>query len=400
MCLLNFNQGAVMSKGHILYVGNFELPDKNAAAHRVLNNAKLFRELGYHTVFLGINKVLAPESQQDISKQKPTIIQGFDSYVEPYPRSALKWTERAVGIGNVRKLYERYPETKCIIYYNYGAMAMWRAKRFFSRRSIRVLADLTEWYYPGTRNPLKKLELYLRMKVVPFRLDGLILVSRFFEKYYAGAKSVFVPPLVDGEDEKWQCEPFVYDEEQIHFAYAGDMKNKDKINCFLEALDLFSEKRNYILRIAGVTKTEYLFYNPEYKDLLDRLGNRVCFLGRISHQESIRVTKSSDYYVFFRDKTIYNQAGFPTKFTEAVTCNTHVITNKTSNIEEFFTEDTVFLLEVPSIDNIQSVLKGILTDPVKKDKTQSISNSPFDYRNFVLTMRQFLESNYCAGEKK
>ena len=383
-----------MSKGHILYVGNFELPDKNAAAHRVLNNAKLFRELGYDTVFLGTSKELVPGSQEDISKQKPTIIQGFDSYVEPYPMSALKWTERATGIGNVRKLYEKYPETKYIIYYNYGAMAMWRAKRFFLRRSVRVLADFTEWYCPRTCNPLKKLEFYLRMKVVPFRLDGLILVSRFFENYYGGVKSVFVPPLVDEGDEKWQCEPFVYDNEQVHFAYAGDMRSKDRMNYFFEALDSFSETRNYVLRIAGTTKDEYLSSYPEHEGLLDRLENHVCFLGRLSHQESIRLVKSSDYVVFFREKKITNQAGFPTKFAEAVTCNTPVITNKTSDIEEFFAKDMGFLLEVPSMNNIHSVLKGILTNPVKNDKTQSISNSPFDYRNFVLSMRQFLESYF------
>ena len=42
-----------MSLGTILYVGNFELPDKNAAAHRVVNNAKIFRELGYRVALLG-----------------------------------------------------------------------------------------------------------------------------------------------------------------------------------------------------------------------------------------------------------------------------------------------------------------------------------------------------------
>jgi len=384
----------MMSQGHILYVGNFELPDKNAAAHRVLNNAKLFRELGYHTVFLGTSREHAPEFQQDISKQKPTIIQGFDSYVEPYPMSALKWTKRAFGINNVRKLYEKYPETKYIIYYNYGAMAMWRAKRFFSRKSVRVLADFTEWYYPGVRNPLKKLELYLRMKVVPFRLDGLILISRFFEKYYGRVKSVFIPPLVDEEDKKWQCKPFDYGNEQIHFAYAGHMAGKDKVNYFLEALDSFSENRNYVLRIAGATKDEYLSYFPEHQDLLNRIGDRVRFWGRISHQESICLVKSSDYVVFFRDKTLTNQAGFPTKFAEAVACNTPVVTNKTSDIEEFFTKDMGFLLDSPSIDNIQSVLNIIFSNPVKREKIQSISNSPFDYRNFSHTMRQFLESNF------
>ena len=42
-----------MRQGTVIYAGNFELPDKNAAAHRVVNNAKLFKELGFDTVFLG-----------------------------------------------------------------------------------------------------------------------------------------------------------------------------------------------------------------------------------------------------------------------------------------------------------------------------------------------------------
>ena len=39
-------------KGVILYIGGFELPDRNAAAQRVIGIAKGLRELGYEVVFL------------------------------------------------------------------------------------------------------------------------------------------------------------------------------------------------------------------------------------------------------------------------------------------------------------------------------------------------------------
>ena len=39
----------------IIYIGSFEMPDKNAAAHRVLNNARNLRELGFNVVFVGLN---------------------------------------------------------------------------------------------------------------------------------------------------------------------------------------------------------------------------------------------------------------------------------------------------------------------------------------------------------
>lgn len=48
----------MQSKGTIIYVGGFELPDKNAAAQRVLSIAKILRELGYDVIFLGVDKTL------------------------------------------------------------------------------------------------------------------------------------------------------------------------------------------------------------------------------------------------------------------------------------------------------------------------------------------------------
>ena len=45
-----------MREKNILYIGNFELPDKNAAAHRVLGIAKALRECGNNVSFVGVNK--------------------------------------------------------------------------------------------------------------------------------------------------------------------------------------------------------------------------------------------------------------------------------------------------------------------------------------------------------
>ena len=41
----------------IIYIGGFELPDKNAAAHRVLGNAKILRELGYKVILIEFNSL-------------------------------------------------------------------------------------------------------------------------------------------------------------------------------------------------------------------------------------------------------------------------------------------------------------------------------------------------------
>ena len=41
-----------MSSKTVLYVGGFILPDKNAAAQRVVGIAKILRDIGYNVVFM------------------------------------------------------------------------------------------------------------------------------------------------------------------------------------------------------------------------------------------------------------------------------------------------------------------------------------------------------------
>lgn len=56
----------------ILYVGGFQLPDKNAAAQRVVNIAKALRDLGHEVIFL--------HNVKDVKKAVWKIYYGFRCY--------------------------------------------------------------------------------------------------------------------------------------------------------------------------------------------------------------------------------------------------------------------------------------------------------------------------------
>ena len=75
-----------MAKGTVLYVGNFELPDKGASANRVVSNAKLFNSIGYQTVLLGVTK---DKACTDIRPLKNDF--GLMMYERPYPVSMKMW---------------------------------------------------------------------------------------------------------------------------------------------------------------------------------------------------------------------------------------------------------------------------------------------------------------------
>ena len=71
----------------ILYVGEFVLPDKGAAANRVVSNSKIFKELGYETIFLG-----AADSDDFFHGIRK--IDGFENmYEEAHPSSSVQWAK-------------------------------------------------------------------------------------------------------------------------------------------------------------------------------------------------------------------------------------------------------------------------------------------------------------------
>ncbi|RHM53916.1 hypothetical protein DWZ57_22020, partial [Bacteroides fragilis] len=74
----------------IVYIGGFELPDKNAAAQRVISNAKIFRKLGYHVIFVGIDKYMADDVEFEDTKLE---FEGFIYYRVKYPCSIFQWVK-------------------------------------------------------------------------------------------------------------------------------------------------------------------------------------------------------------------------------------------------------------------------------------------------------------------
>ena len=83
----------------VLYVGGIELPDKNAAAHRVLAVGKLLRDQGCRVVFLGISHT---DTRPVLGTR--TEVEGFTCYAVPYPKTLAQWPEYLADIRPVRQV--------------------------------------------------------------------------------------------------------------------------------------------------------------------------------------------------------------------------------------------------------------------------------------------------------
>lgn len=109
-------------------------------------------------------------------------------------------------------------------------------------------------------------------------------------------------------------------------------------------------------------------------------------MGRIEHSKVLPIIKKADFYIFLREVNRVNMAGFPTKYVEAMSLGTPVITNKTSDLQTYmdngvngFFINTDDKLDQDEFDSILNMSASDLLDMKKNFKDQNI----FDYNNYI-----------------
>jgi glycosyltransferase involved in cell wall biosynthesis len=337
-----------MSKGTIIYIGGFELPDKNAAAQRVMANAKIFTKLGYSTVFIGIDRKIKFSDGSKITKQE---FDGFTCWGTPYPNGNKEWLKYLTNIHLFLEIASEYNDIKAVICYNYQAIAFGKIRGYCKRKGIKIISDCSEWYGTNEGNIvfrlLKYLDTTLRMKVINRQVDSLIVVSDYLRNYYKEENTVLIPTLINMEK---MGEPIYSNNEIFKLIYAGvpfrlgrPLKNsslaKDRLDIAIKLLYLaYNRGVQFKFDIYGLTKEQYLEVLPNDYFMLDTLKNNIFFHGRRSNKEIQNLMRHADFSLLIRDENRTTKAGFPTKFTESINCGVPLISTKTSDLDKYLIE--------------------------------------------------------------
>lgn len=336
-----------MSKGTIIYVGGFELPDKNAAAHRVFANSKLLSRIGFNVVLVGINKDMV----DDGLGAKKRIVDEFEVWERQYPKSSFSWLDYFLNPKSVINIIRSYENVKTVICYNYQAIPMEIIRKYCKKNNINIISDTTEWYggYNGNifLKVIKAIDTNLRMRFINKRVDALILVSEYLKKYYENKVSVVIPTLIYKKD---NLKPRYNLATTKIISYAGLPFNlgkklndrslaKDRLDIAIDLLYRVMKKDvPFIFNIYGLTKDEYLQVLPDDKDIVEEMENCLFFYGRLSSNQIQEVVSQSDFTILIRDDNLTTKAGFPTKFTESINLNVPVITTNTSDLSQYLVE--------------------------------------------------------------
>lgn len=385
-------------KKKILYLGNFELPDKNAAAQRVINVSKILKKLKFEIVLIGVTK-----NEEHFKNKKIFKEEKFEYFEKKYPKSLLEWLKQLSSIKKEKKIISNLESLEAIVCYNYPAIALLKLKYYCKKRNIKIIGDITEWYEPAKKNFLynffKNLDTSLRMKYVNKKLDGLICISKFLQEYYSKNITLYLPGMVDKNDKKWKMVGSYLKNEIPTFIFIGnpgERCEKERLDWLIKAVcSLNEEGKKCKLNIVGVTEKEF---EKNYKELkLSKYCEEeiIKFIGKIPHIEALIHLKKADFSVIPREIKINTNAGFPTKLGESFSCGTPVIATKTGDIEKFLIEGkNGFLIEEVSYNGLLKKLDELLNNKLLDYNffhKWTIENNQLDISKYEDSTQNFLK---------
>ena len=367
--------------GTIIYYGGFHLPDKNAAANRVVSNGKLFEKIGFNTIFLGADYECKSKELHKISD---------NMFEENHPETSAQWLKNILLFENLKKLSAEYSDIKLIVLYNVPFITLFLAKLFFKKQGIQVAYDCTEWtkYTEGSilKKAFKYVDEFLISHFAHLVADRMIVISKMMERSYKKTKHILrLPPLVDVSEHIWhQC--VNKSEEKFVFCFAGfPSGNKE---CLDKVIDSFFElnKTDAIMNIVGLTKEDFCQIYPHMQEKISIISN-VNFLGKCTHEETISNILNCDCYIFIRLPDKRNNAGFPTKFAESYTCGVPIITTDVSDVSSYAEADGVIVLDSVQVSDIVTGMHRIIMQG--KRTAESKIKTEFDYNEYTDEARRW-----------
>ena len=388
---------------NILYVSRSGLP-KDAPSLRVDRLARLLQSVGYDVTIMSSR---TDEQSVPISEHKQNdykVVENGVVYLFPY-RRVCRWYSKYLSFYELMfasTLYHRIVsycnknKPTAIILYNDIYFLTKRLLNYCKRNHISLFADVTEWYEK------KSIAASLSSRVVPIlvnkrittldhKLDGVIAISPYLYDYYSARISnvVFIPPLMP-------IEQFVpYDTKELRsLVYAGSPGDKDILLPLLEAYYLVNSTGVKIgLNLIGLNEQDI---KNSWRDIsLDKYGIR-CF-GRLPHNETLKVIRSSEFGVLLRHDLRYAKAGFSTKFAECLSLSVPMICNLVGGCDMLITNNKDgLLLNNINVATIVDCLEKIIKLPedeyidMKKCAFKK-AHELFDYINYQRKLKEFID---------
>ena len=374
----------------VYYVGNLRLPDGNAACQRVLSNARLIEMCD--------RKVIVVSTSPDVLGCSQCV-QGINTVFRRRQSSFLgRIISRLIDTFTSRFLCRNVEYGDTLIFYNASSLLILLGFVLCKTRSGKLILDLTEYYstdgMPLLSKLIKNLDIYFRMNYAVKMADGVITTSPYLTRKYEKINQCVVelPTLFDCDLFEKNAAPT---STTLKFIYCGTPFTvsrrhvKERLDRVINFMDLL--KRPWRLDVYGATKEEFQLMYPDYV-VRSRPNAGVFFHGRRPQQEVRAALRESQVQIFFRDATKSNLAGFPTKFSEAISSGLLVVTTDLDGISSYTSHPFVACADPGSEGDLVSLIDS--WEPARVDELRDLAfkSRLFDFRRYDREIAKLITS--------
>lgn len=373
----------------VLFIVECEFPYGNAYSSRARNFLKLLISCNCEVHVISVGK---EEKFFSLDKYTYEYIKDSRSYLK------LSGIGRAKPYINSVKNYLSKNKVDIIISSNIS-FVVFKIFEIAKKNNIPYIIDQCEWY-DSSSFKFGKYNPYYRecMKMIEYKnksLDGIIAISRLFEKYYLNQemKTIRIPTILDVKNilPRYKKE----NNKIINILFAGSLgKGKEDISPMLKAV----EKLNKITE-----KIHLHFYGPTKEQIKENVGldmklseSYIHIYGRIPQEEVENKVREADFSFIIRPYRRSSEAGFPTKLAESMSVGTPVIANDTGDVGLYIeNKKSGFLLKEDIENQLFECLSYILNmnenelEEMRKEARKTAEEN-FDYRNYNKKMKKFL----------
>jgi hypothetical protein len=342
-------------KGRLLYVGNFKLPNHNAACQRVLNNKNLFETVGFKVDVIG-----------NAGPEVPGVGDfGFNVDFEHSGRLRSYISILFYILGNWTK-YEH------IVFYNHPVLinvVLILLKPFSYRK--KIILDITEWYKislrSSPRNWVKFIDVCLRNYLLWRISDRLIVTSDYYkDRYPSDQKRLNLPtlqPTSKGKDK-------VINPDKLRLIYFGNPF--EMTNGVKSEKELLSTVLQSVLNYPGAELDVFGLKESDYREFYGHsmTSSNIRFHGVVAHEALVEMLPKYDASIFFRADTRVNAVGFPSKLSLSIANGLPVITSDIKSLRTLEKIVGVILLDsnggrvpdlVGAISGLDDIRKGLVS---------------------------------------
>lgn len=392
-------------KKRIIVCAEIPFPRGSAGSNLTFNYCKLFREIGYDVIVIGLQSSTAGD---------------FDEKTGFYMYKGIKYLPIVSSDGNFARIQNKLLSARhaieklktlginsqdIVMIYASNGIFIKKIFDYVSKKGAKMFSLAVEWHQPfqykGGRLNVRYISSKRGMGKYNPKVKNIIAVSKLLNKFYKEKNcfTTIIPVIIDSKEKQDKYIPKEKEKNSKRiFAYAGSPFDKENIVTMLGAIkNLDEQDRNKMMFYWIGQNKDYIKKRLKNNaHIIDELSDCVCIREWMSYEELMEFYKKVDFLFFSRESNKVSNAGFPSKVPEAMIQGLVVVTNRVGDCPMYLEDgkDSV-LFDKSTIEGCIEGLKRAINYSDEKIEQMSLNahikaENAFDYLKWKDKMKDFL----------